>query len=459
MRIQVSLTLELNASADLSQMEAQIQEAGQSCMRQALKKAVGAWEQAHRSCPRCGSQLVRTEGTIPRSILTLFGPVDLTRRRFRCQRCQRRFTPSGILLAGLQLRRVRAPLKEAAVLAGASWPYRHAAAWLARLRGAHISAEEIRLLTNQAGASCAQRHLSQASQQLTSPPAPAQAATANRSSSPQELAVIGLDGGWVCSREQRGGMEGKVGVIASGYEGGKEPEEPNGNMTWFHLARYVQSHRHPPRVRSRWNTRRYVATFASSRILGTLAAQALQELGLASQPQVVVADGAGWIKKETDTHFPEAQRILDWPHLWRTMRKAANAVRLLRACSAKAHAQQVEHLGTWLWNGQVERAQALLETWRQELAARQGPAGPALRQAITSLQQQRDWIGSYQRWKEQGFPVGSGIIERAVALVINRRMKRRGMRWLRTNASAVVALRVDLLNADWQRPRSSRCFP
>ncbi len=29
-----------------------------------------------------------------------------------------------------------------------------------------------------------------------------------------ELLMVGLDGGWVPSREQAGGMEGKVGVIA-----------------------------------------------------------------------------------------------------------------------------------------------------------------------------------------------------------------------------------------------------
>jgi hypothetical protein len=46
-----------------------------------------------------------------------------------------------------------------------------------------------------------------------------------------------------------------------------------------------------------------------------------------------------------------------------------------------------------------------------------------------------------------------------VSLVINRRIKRRGMRWLRENATAVIAPRVDLLNHHWQHPRSARLFP
>ncbi len=75
------------------------------------------------------------------------------------------------------------------------------------------------------------------------------------------------------------------------------------------------------------------------------------------------------------------------------------------------------------------------------------------------LENQRPWIGSYERWKGLGYPVGSGMIERAVAIVINRRMKKRGMRWCRPNATAIVALRTDLLNDDWITPQRLRSFP
>ncbi len=95
-------------------------------------------------------------------------------------------------------------------------------------------------------------------------------------------------------------------------------------------------------------------------MLRRLAAHARQDLGLQQQPAVVVADGAHWIKKEAATHFPEAERILDWPHLWRTMCKAANAVGLLTQRSQEEHAHLVQQLGLWLWKGEVEPAQALL---------------------------------------------------------------------------------------------------
>jgi hypothetical protein len=82
-----------------------------------------------------------------------------------------------------------------------------------------------------------------------------------------------------------------------------------------------------------------------------------------------------------------------------------------------------------------------------------------IQQAITYLEHQRPWIGSYEHWRKRGYPVGSGMIERAVTLVINRRMKKRGMRWCRPNATAIVALRTALLNDDWVTPQRLRAFP
>ncbi len=82
-----------------------------------------------------------------------------------------------------------------------------------------------------------------------------------------------------------------------------------------------------------------------------------------------------------------------------------------------------------------------------------------IQKAITYLENQRPWIGSYEHWRKLGYPVGSGMIERAVALVINRRMKKRGMRWCRPNATAIVALQTDLLNDDWILPQRLRSFP
>jgi hypothetical protein len=79
-----------------------------------------------------------------------------------------------------------------------------------------------------------------------------------------------------------------------------------------------------------------------------------------------------------------------------------------------------------------------------------------LEEAITYVDNQREWIGDYQQWQEAGYPVGSGLVERGVAVVINPRMKRRGMRWKRANATAVVALRGHMLNTAWEKASTKR---
>jgi len=109
-----------------------------------------------------------------------------------------------------------------------------------------------------------------------------------------------------------------------------------------------------------------------------------------------------------------------------------------------------------LWHGEVDQALQGLRTLATGLPAE---AGATIQKAITYLENQRPWIGSYEHWRKLGYPVGSGMIERAVALVINRRMKKRGMRWCRQNATAVVALRTALLNDDWILPQRLRAFP
>lgn len=468
MQIQVSLTFEMDASSTLGDVEKQIQEAGHHWMAEAFKQAVRRFEQEHHVCPHCESHHVRLEGTVSRTVLTQFGKVSFPRQRMRCQDCFQRFQPSAPLWHDLRLGRVTPGLAEAAVLAGISWPYQQAAQSLRRFSGASISAEEIRLLTNRYGKELAKRAEQQASKKPEEPLQPeeemnkhqelvADEAPASPCCTPSaDRTIIGLDGGWLPCRTQRGGMEGKVGVIASQKQLVRAPVLPRKDASWYELQKYMRRHRHRSVARYRFATHRYVATFAPAASLGRLAAQAVRTVGLQSQEQVVVADGAEWIKQQAQRHFPTATCILDWPHLWRTMIKAVRAVCTQKQQSEKWLAKQLALLGQWLWQGEILKANALLLQWQAEPA---GASIPLLQKAITYLRTQQEWIGSYEQWKQQGYPIGSGIIERAVAVVINRRMKKQGMSWLRSNATAVVTLRAAFLNGELALPTTVCTVP
>ena len=446
MHVQVSLTIEISATASLTEMEQQIQQAGQQAMREALKQTIRQWEDQTPWCPHCGEKQRRLEGTVRRTIATTFGHVQVPRRRFRCQGCGRRWCPANHLFAQLKGGTISTPLQEAAMLAGCSWPYRVASNLLKRLSGAQISAEEIRLLTNRRGKQRAGQQHEEAERACT-----CAAAMVPAAAQVQQPMLVGLDGGWVCSREQRGGMEGKVGVVCSQVEDVPMPTYST-TFSWSEPGP-----RRPPKQRHRLTQRRYVATFGPSQHLGQQAETAARALCPdPTRPVVVIADGANWIKKEQERHFPQATCILDWAHLWREVSHAIRVAARAKPLSQRERDYQLFLHRSWLWHGGVDQAVQGLRTLGTGL-----PAEPleAITKAITYLEHQRPWIGSYEHWRKLGYPVGSGMIERAVSLVINRRMKKRGMRWRRANGTAIVALRTDLLNDDWITPQRLRAFP
>ena len=161
---------------------------------------------------------------------------------------------------------------------------------------------------------------------------------------------------------------------------------------------------------------------------------------------MVLGDGADWIKTQASEHFPDAVKILDWPHLWRKIRDAVRACQPGKRPARRAWRKAQYEILLPL-HGPGEREEALRHLRNLRPPAREVP--PPLEEAIRYLETQGEWMGTYQRWQEQGYPVGSGLVERAVALLINGRMKKRGRRWKRANATAVVALRVQQINAAW----------
>ena len=74
----------------------------------------------------------------------------------------------------------------------------------------------------------------------------------------------------------------------------------------------------------------------------------------------------------------------------------------------------------------------------------------ALAEFATYLDNQRERIPNYAARQAAGETIGSGSGETGVDIVVNRRLKgRRGMRWWRHRADAVVALRLATLNDEW----------
>lgn len=440
MQITVSLTFDLETSQNLDEVETLILEAGRRAMRQALELAVREIEESRRACPACGGE-TRIGGSESRVVLATFGRVALRLRRLVCLECGESFRPADAFVSCLEGANVSGRLRDAAILAGSSWPYETAASVLQQLCGARISDETVRQVTNAAGKAEASLQLAEAKRvvepSLEEAKAEEERELATRLAAKgapvgPRLLVVGLDGGWIPSRDTPGGMEGKVGVIAV------DPR-PIGKTVEGKVSRH------------RLSSRRYVASFAGSREIGMLAYSAASELGVErASRQVVLGDGAEWIKSQAKAHFPDALTILDWAHVARIVHKAVRKARPGKSFQAERRGLH-QSVADALWHGQTDSAIERLRALRPQAEPGEEAREPikALEEAIAYLEAQRPWLGDYQALRDQGYPVGSGMVEREVELVINRRMKRQGMRWRRENADAVVALRTNTINADW----------
>ena len=55
----------------------------------------------------------------------------------------------------------------------------------------------------------------------------------------------------------------------------------------------------------------------------------------------------------------------------------------------------------------------------------------------------------YQEFREEGYPIGSGTVESGCKQLVTMRMKGPGMRWSRSGAENMLALRAAYLSDNW----------
>lgn len=368
MQITVSLMVQVPTSAPVGEVEELVLEAGRKAMREALAHACREYEREAiaKGCAGCGgsAKQLRSKGTCKRVVIATFGRTVLHLRRYRCNGCGQRWRPAEAYLEELEGGNLTRRLREECASMGSTAPsYKAASRQLQRLGGAKVDPETVRKYTNQAGAQQAQCQMQQA-EWLHSPTAESVRAKATQPErEAHQMLVVGLDGGWIASRDQPGGMEGKLGVIAT------EAESVG------------------LKGRRKLTRRLLVGTFGSSNRLGVLACAACEVLGgHEANRQSVLGDGAGWIKTQARQHFAVAVKILDWGHLWRVVAKAVRAARpgKVYKCERK---RLYECLREHLWRGRVDSAIGLLMQLR-------GPEEVSLlEQAIEYIHNQRDWIG------------------------------------------------------------------
>jgi hypothetical protein len=164
---------------------------------------------------------------------------------------------------------------------------------------------------------------------------------------------------------------------------------------------------------------------------------------------VFVCDGAAWIWKLIERHFPRAVQIVDWYHASQYLTPIAEAV---HGKDTPEYFAWLEHTRALLWEGQID---VLIHTC-QLLAAFPAASKP-LHAAISYFANNQKRM-DYARFRQQGYFIGSGTVESAGKQIAGLRLKRAGARWTEPGAVATAKARAAWLSDQWDDLAARRAF-
>lgn len=164
------------------------------------------------------------------------------------------------------------------------------------------------------------------------------------------------------------------------------------------------------------------------------------ERGLTPSSQVIApSDGGNGLQEEMAIHFPNFQYILDHRHLESHFFETAEALGIekgLQKAWVKAHMDK-------LWDNERETVLGQLKSLYEDTH------NDRLRRLINHLTRFSDAV-DYGRFKDNGWPVGSGEVESAHRYIPQERLKIPGACWHPDTVNPMLALRVIRANGWWE---------
>jgi hypothetical protein len=182
----------------------------------------------------------------------------------------------------------------------------------------------------------------------------------------------------------------------------------------------------------------YVASLGGPVPFGQLVwAEAVRREFSEAVDSLVVGDGAPWIWNLASEHFGASRQVVDWFHAKQHLYTVANA--LFGEDTAESHAW-VKQKETPLYQGHARQIadgfRILAKTHRRSAKVLRREAG-YFENNCRRMQ--------YLETREDGFPIGSGMIESGIKQ-FRSRLVGPGMRWKRESAERILPLRAVILS-------------
>ena len=375
-----------------------------------------------------------------KEILTEKGAIRVTRQCYACRYCGFSAIPvdEGLGIAT----RNRTPEAERKIATlGQAMPFEEASKVLRDLTGLLVCGRTVEEVTEAVGREIVEE-ARQAAVVAQAVALPATGAVLDYGRAPLIPLYIGMDGTMVPMRPADRPKQAPM-----AQRPGTHREMRVGMVFWGQDVMNVSPGRREIR------RKHYVATMGSVDEFGDeIWSKVVAVSGTARILPVVIGDGAPWIERLAQDHYPGCIQILDLFHVLERICELANA--LFGQGTLKAQAwvkkQEARLRASQIDEVLVELEPTLFEGLPQEVSKK-------ISEFETYVRNQRHKM-DYARYEAMGLMLGSGPVESTNRRVVGMRLKQAGMHWSVSGANEVAHVRALYLSDGdgWDRHWRSR---
>jgi hypothetical protein len=416
-----------NGRTDLDAVEnalrAALHQAGAAALSQLLQFQIPAPDQRQLPCP-CG-QSARYRELRSKPILTVLGPVQVSRPYYLCPHCHQGQFPADVEL-DIENTEFSPGVRRMHALVGQQAPFDHGREQMKVLAGLEVTTKSVERTAEAIGEDIARRQREEMQQaiQLDLPVVVGK---------PIPVLYVEMDGtGVPVVKKETADRQGK--------RDGQPAHTREVKLGCVFTQTRCDKEGFP--IRDPDSTT-YTGAIETAEEFGKrIYLQACQRGWSRASNKVVLGDGAEWIWNLADLHFPGAIQIVDLyharQHLWELARKLhPNDVAKQKAWTKK-HQRLLD-------KGKIEK---LIPTLRA-INSTNPEVIEKLRTETNYFERNAERM-RYPKFRRQHLFVGSGVIEAGCKTVVGSRLKQSGMFWTVRGANAIVALRCCQLNGQFQ---------
>jgi hypothetical protein len=407
-----------------SALRAALHQAGAAVLTELLQFEAPAAEQRQLPCG-CGHH-ARYQEIRCKPILTIVGPVRISRPYYLCSRCHAGQFPVDVDL-DIENTEFSPGVRRMQALVGQEAPFDHGREQLLLLAGLEVTTKSVERTAEAIGAEMAQREQGEILKAL-------QLDLPVIASEPIPILYVQMDGtGVPVVKKETVGRQGKT-------EG--QPAHTREVKLGCVFTQTTWDRKGYP-IRDLDSTT-YTGAIETAEEFGKRIYREAWKRGWSrAGKKVVIGDGAEWIWNLVAEHFPDAIQIVDLyharQHLWEVARQLYPREEVKQKAWMKVHQKRL------LDKGKITKLVSSLRSSDSDHP-----------EVVEKIRSEADYFErnvkrmQYPKFRRQHLFIGSGVIEAGCKTVIAARLKRSGMFWTVRGANAILTLRCSHLNGRFE---------